>query len=508
MSAYILEMSNIMKKFPGVVALNNVNMRIKKGEIHALCGENGAGKSTLIKILSAVYPYGTYSGDIKIDGEEQNFSTIKDAEGHGVVCIQQELALLPDMSINDNVLLANEPNKFGVINWNEAYEKTRNLLKRVSLPVGPATLIGQLGVGQQQLVEIAKALSKDARLLVLDEPTSALTDKEVDVLMGILEKLRQEGVTCIYISHKLDEVFRIADSVTVLRDGEVVMVSDIKDVDKETLIQNMVGRKMEKQFPRMEHKRGDVVFEVKDYTVAKKGRKIVDDISFKAHKGEILGIGGLMGAGRTELMESLFGAHEWYRTGEIYLDGKKIKIKNPTDAIKHGVCLLTEDRKAYGLNLIMSVKENISLANLGKISHRGVLNDKTETIEVNKYRESLNIKTPNIYVEANTLSGGNQQKVVIGKWLMADPKVLILDEPTRGIDVGSKYEIYNIINNLVEQGIAVIMISSELEEIIGMCSRVLVMREGRITGEVIIDEDATQEKIMKYAMGENANEKS
>ena len=458
--------------------------------------------------MSAVYPYGTYSGDIKIDGGIKSFHTIKDAEDHGIVCIQQELALLPDMSINDNVLLANEPNRFGVIDWNESFEKTRNLLERVSLPVGPATLVGQLGVGQQQLVEIAKALSKDARLLVLDEPTSALTDKEVDVLMGILENLREEGVTCIYISHKLDEVFRIADSVTVLRDGEVVMASDIKDVDKETLIQNMVGRKMEKQFPRMEHKKGDVVFEVKDYTVTRKDKKIVENISFQANKGEILGIGGLMGAGRTELMESLFGAHEWHRAGEVKLNGEEIKIKNPTDAIKYGVCLLTEDRKAYGLNLIMNIKQNISMANLRKISNRGVINDKVEITEASRYKQALNIKTPNLYVEANTLSGGNQQKVVIGKWLMADPKVLILDEPTRGIDVGSKYEIYNIINDLVEQGIAVIMISSELEELMGMCDRVLVMREGRITGEVKIDEHATQEKIMKYAMGENTNEKN
>lgn len=503
MSGYILEMINITKEFPGVKALSDVSFRVKRGEIHALVGENGAGKSTLMKVLSGVYPAGTYSGQIMVNGREQHFRSIKDSEKAGIAIIYQELALIKQMNICENIFLGNEITDNGIINWDKAFVETKKVLEEVRLDINPSTKILNLGIGQQQLVEIAKAISKHADILILDEPTAALTEAESDNLLQILMELKDKGVTCIYISHKLNEVFRIADRITVLRDGKTICTEDAKKLNEDKVISLMVGRELTERFPRKKHTPGDVVLEVNNWTVYNPEipeKKIIDNVSFYAKKGEILGIAGLMGAGRTELVMSIFGSYGSHVSGEIKLNGKKLKIKNPRDAIKAGISYLSEDRKRYGLVLMMDIKNNITISSLDKISNFTVINDNEEIKAGNNYVSDLRIKTPSVEQKAGNLSGGNQQKVVLGKWLMTEPKVLILDEPTRGIDVGAKFEIYNIMNNLVDKGVCIIMISSELPEILGMSDRILVMHEGEINGELSWEE-ATQEKVISYATG-------
>lgn len=504
MSEYILEMQDIVKEFPGVRALDNVNFKVKKGEIHALVGENGAGKSTLMKVLSGVYPHGTYEGKILLNGEEQNFSSIKDSEEKGVGIIYQELALVKQMNICENIYLGNEFAKVGVIDWNKAMAKTKDLLTEVGLSDSPDTKIVNLGIGKQQLVEIAKAISKNVNILILDEPTAALNEDDSENLLEIIRKLKDEGIACIYISHKLKEVKAIADTITILRDGKTIETyANDETVDQDRIITGMVGREMKQLFPREEHTPGEVVLDVKNWTVHNPElpeMKLINNVSFEARKGEILGIAGLMGAGRTELMMSLFGAFGVNVSGEMSIDGSAHKVKGPRESIESGFCYLSEDRKKTGLVLDMNIKDNTTLASLEKISSIKGINENEEIKITNHYVNALKIKTPSIEQKVKNLSGGNQQKVVIAKWLMAAPKILVLDEPTRGIDVGAKYEIYNIMNELVSQGVSIIMISSELPEVLGMSDRILVMHEGEFTAELDWKE-ADQEKVMYYATG-------
>jgi D-xylose transport system ATP-binding protein len=502
--AAALEMKSITKAFPGVKALDQVSLTAKRGEVHALCGENGAGKSTLMKVLSGLYPSGTYEGKIHINGQERHFHKIKDAEEAGIAIIYQELALVKDLSIGENLFLGNEPAKYGIINWEHVYKESERWLREVGLTdVNPEQKIGNLGIGKQQLVEIAKALSKNANILILDEPTAALTEQEVDILLSILREFKTRGVTCIYISHKLNEVFAIADTVTVLRDGQTVGTYPIQEINEDKVISLMVGRELKERYPRMQANPGDAVMRVRGYSVMNPdlpGKKVVDNVSFEVRRGEILGIAGLMGAGRTELVMSLFGSYAGASSGEVEIDGKRVKIKKTEDAIKHGMALVSEDRKKYGLVLPMDIKSNVTLASLSSISPGGIIDPNKEIANGETYIRQLKIKANSVETVVGTLSGGNQQKVVLGKWLLTDPKILILDEPTRGIDVGAKFEIYNIMNELVKQGVAIIMVSSELPELLGMSHRVLVIAEGRLTGEFRAEE-ATQEKIMTAATG-------
>jgi putative multiple sugar transport system ATP-binding protein len=506
MNTPILEMKNITKEFPGVKALNNVSFRVTQGEIHCLVGENGAGKSTLMKVLSGVYPYGTYSGEILYDGNEQKFSSIGDSEKAGIAVIYQELALVPELTVYENIFIGNEiTDKSGiVVDWNETINKAGQMLKKVKLDVNPATKIKDLSVGKQQLIEIAKAMSRDVKLLILDEPTSALNEDDIDNLFTLLRGLKDHGVTCILISHKLKEVIRIADTVTVLRDGQTITTLNAKngEVTEAILIKNMVGREIENIYPpRKERKVGDVVLEVRNWNAYDPsiGRTILTDVNLNVRKGEIVGIAGLMGSGRTELALSMFGNSTGYKIhGEMYVNGKKINFKHPGDAIRAGVAYATEDRKGKGLILIQDVKQNITLANLKDIAERGVIDNNKEIRVANEYKASLNIKTPTVEQKVNNLSGGNQQKVSVGKWLFVNPDVLILDEPTRGIDVGAKFEIYAIMLKLVQQGMSIIMISSELSEVLGMSDRIYVVSSGKVTGELPIEE-ATQEKIIQLA---------
>lgn len=503
MSEYILEMRNITKEFPGVKALDNVNFKVKRGEVHALVGENGAGKSTLMKVLSGVYPYGTYTGDIVLNGKVQQYHGIKDSENAGVAIIYQELALVKLMNVCENIFLGNEIANKGVIDWDKAFVEAEKVLKEVKLDVHPATKLINLGIGQQQLIEIAKAVAKETDLLILDEPTAALTESESENLLKLLKEFRQKGVTCIYISHKLNEVFDIADNITVLRDGKTVATHRAQDLNEDKLISLMVGRELTQRFPRVEHTPGEVIMKVNNWTVYDPeltDKKVIDNVSFEVRRGEILGIAGLMGAGRTELFMSIFGCYGSKISGEVWINGNLMKAKNPKDVINEGICYLSEDRKGNGLVLMQDIKKNISMASLNKISKSGVINDNEEIKIAERYVKELRVKTPSIEQTVGNLSGGNQQKVVLGKWLMAEPKVLILDEPTRGIDVGAKFEIYNIMNQLVEQGVCIIMVSSELPEVLGMSDRVLVMHEGSFNGELDWQE-ATQEKVIFYATG-------
>ena len=503
MAEYLLEMRNITKEFPGVRALENVTLQIRKGEIHALVGENGAGKSTLMKILSGFYPYGTYSGDIALEGQVQQFHRIRDSEHAGIAIIYQELALVKQMTIAENIFLGAEICKAkGVIDWNETFHRTTDVLKEVGLKISPATRIIDLGVGSQQLVEIAKALTKDAHVLILDEPTAALTEAEAENLLKILESLRAKGVACIYISHRLREVTHIADRITVLRDGKTVITEEKVAMPEDRMIRNMVGRDLTNMFPRRERPVGETVLEVKNWTIQDPVSEAIvcKDISFEVRKGEILGIAGLMGAGRTELAMSLFGVWGKKRSGEVRLNGKLIDVHGAQDAIHAGISLVSEDRKRYGLVLPMDVKQNSTLASLTSISKLGVINKNEEIKWSAKYVKELRTKTPSLEQRVGNLSGGNQQKVVIAKWLLTRPKILILDEPTRGIDVGAKIEIYNIMNDLVDQGVCVVMISSELPEVLGMSDRILVIHEGHLTGQ-FQREQATEEKVMYYATG-------
>ena len=504
MDTPILEMRNITKTFPGVKALKDVSFHVQKGEIHCLVGENGAGKSTLMKVLSGVYPFGEYEGDILFEGQVQKFTSIRDSERAGIAIIYQELALVPELKVYENIFLGNEIKNRFTINWNETIKRARAALDKVKLDVNPEAKVKDLGVGKQQLVEIAKALSRNIKLLILDEPTSALNENESENLLNLLRDLKNHGVTCIMISHKLKEVIAIADRVTVLRDGQTVVTLDAHQgqVTETVLIKHMVGREIDNIYPPRETKpSNEIVLQVKDWNAydPQLGRTILRDVNFNVKKGEIVGFAGLMGSGRTELALSLFGNAKRYRVnGEMFVHGKKANYKHPQYAIQDGVAYSTEDRKAAGLILIQDVKHNISLANLRAIAQRGVVNENAEIQVAEKYRTALNIKTPSIEQKVSNLSGGNQQKVCLGKWLFVNPNVLILDEPTRGIDVGAKFEIYTIMNKLVEQGMSIIMISSELPEVLGMSDRVYIVSAGRITGELPI-KDATQEKIMALA---------
>ncbi len=504
MSTPILEMRNITKTFPGVKALDNVSFRVAENEIHCLVGENGAGKSTLMKVLSGVYPHGTYSGEIMLYGQEQQYRHIADSERAGIAIIYQELALVPEMTVYENIYLGHEVRKGALVDWNETIRRAGEMLKKVRLNVSPDAKIKDLGVGKQQLVEIAKALSKDVKLLILDEPTAALNENDSENLLHLLREIRTLGVTCIMISHKLKEVISIADTVTVIRDGKTVCTLDAAkgEVSEQVLIKHMVGREIENIYPKREHQRSDeVVFEVKNWSAysQKLNRNVLKDVNFNVKKGEIVGFAGLMGSGRTELALSLFGNPTNFKvSGDLFVKGQQRSFHNPQDAIQAGVAYVTEDRKAKGLILMQDVKQNITLANLYEIANRGVVDNNAEVRVANTYREQLNVKTPSVAQRVGNLSGGNQQKVSLGKWLFVQPNLLILDEPTRGIDVGAKFEIYTLMNKLVQQGMSIIMISSELPEVLGMSDRVYVVSAGRIAGELPIAE-ASQEKIMQLA---------
>ena len=504
MNTPILEMKNITKEFPGVKALNNVSFQVTEGEIHCLVGENGAGKSTLMKVLSGVYPHGDYTGDIVFNGKVQTFRGISDSEKAGIAIIYQELALIPEMTVYENIFLGHEIKNGSLIDWNETIKRAGQMLKKVKLNVNLAEKVRDLGVGKRQLVEIAKALSKDVKLLILDEPTAALNEDDSENLLNLLRELKSHGVTCVLISHKLREVIEIADSVTVLRDGQTICTLNAKkgEVSESALIKHMVGREIDNIYPKKENRQiGEVVLRVENWNAYDPalGRSILKDINFHVKKGEIIGLAGLMGSGRTELALSIFGNPGGYNiSGDISILGSKKRFKHPQDAIKAGVAYVTEDRKGNGLILIQDVKQNITIANLKEISIRNVVNDNSEVKVANEYRVSLNIKTPSVEQKTSNLSGGNQQKVSLGKWLFVGPKLLILDEPTRGIDVGAKYEIYTIMTKLVEQGLSIIMISSELPEVLGMSDRVYVVSAGKITGE-LAGSEATQEKIMQLA---------
>lgn len=503
MTDILLEMRDITKTFPGVKALQNVNFQVKKGEIHALVGENGAGKSTLMKVLSGVYPHGTYTGEIRYKGNVCEFKDIKHSEQLGIVIIHQELALIPYMSIAENIFLSNEQAVRGIMNWHKTTMEAKELMNRVGLEESPETLVMNIGVGKQQLVEIAKALAKRVELLILDEPTAALNEDDSENLLQLLVELKKQGISAILISHKLNEVMKISDSITVLRDGQTIETLDVKrdEVTEDRIIRGMVGRDLTNRYPVREPKIGETLLEVQDWNVyhpLQPDRQIIHNVNLTIRKGEIVGIAGLMGAGRTELAMSLFGKSYGKRiSGRVLKEGKEIELNDVSSAIKHGIAYVTEDRKQYGLILIDDIKRNISLSSLGKISKYSVIQDRLEVQSAESFREKMRIKTPNIHQKTGNLSGGNQQKVVLSKWIFAEPDVLILDEPTRGIDVGAKYEIYTIIQQLAQEGKGILVISSELPEILGICDRIYAMSAGRITGE-LTREEADQETIMKY----------
>ncbi|WP_456276002.1 ATP-binding cassette domain-containing protein [Bacillus sp. AK128] len=504
MSDYILEMNQISKEFTGVKALSNVNFKVERGEIHFLVGENGAGKSTLMKVLSGVYPSGTYSGDIIFNGGVQQFNKINDSVDVGIAIIYQELALFPDLSVYENIFAGNEIQKSGVLDWNKAIVEAKKMLQKVGLKVNPETLIKDLGVGKQQLVEIAKALSKEVKLLILDEPTAALNEDDSENLLELLRELKKEGITSIMISHKLKEVTSVADKATVIRDGESICTLDGSkgEITETNIIKNMVGREIEDIYPKRPKKEfGDTVLELSNWTAydPKLGRNVAKNVNLHVKKGEIVGIAGLMGSGRTELALSIFGNSANYKLqGDLFLEGQPTKLKHTSDAIKAGIAYVTEDRKGNGLFLLQDIKSNISIGNLKGISSNGVVNENEEIIIARGYKDSLGIKTPSLQQLVGNLSGGNQQKVSLGKWLFVGPKLLILDEPTRGIDVGAKFEIYSVMNELINKGMSIIMISSELGEVLGMSDRVYVMAEGEMKGE-LSSEEANQENIMQLA---------
>lgn len=504
MENYVLEMRDITKVFPGVRALDNVNFKVKQGEIHCLVGENGAGKSTLMKVLSGVYPYGAYEGDIVLHGAVQKYNNISDSEKAGIVIINQELALVPEMTVYENIYLGHEIKKGLVVDNNETIMKATEILKKVRLNVNPQTQVKDLGVGSQQLIEIAKALSREVKLLILDEPTAALNEDDCRNLLDLLRELKSHGVTCIMISHKIREVIAIADTVTVLRDGRTICSIDGSQtpIRENDIIRNMVGREIENIYPRRNIEAfGDIGLEVKNWDAydPRLGRKLLHKVNLHVRKGEIVGIAGLMGAGRTELALSIFGNSRNYMIeGELYVNGEKKVLNSPKQAIDEGIAYVTEDRKGNGLILIQDIKMNITIANLKELANMGVINQNEEVKVANEYKESIDIKAPSIEQITGNLSGGNQQKVSLCKWLYVKPNILILDEPTRGIDVGAKYEIYSIMNRLVEQGMSIIMISSELLEVMGMSDRIYVVSEGRVTGEIAAC-DATEQKIMEMA---------
>ncbi|WP_414471089.1 multiple monosaccharide ABC transporter ATP-binding protein [Microvirga sp. M2] len=497
----ILEMRGITKTFPGVKALDNVNITVKSGEIHALVGENGAGKSTLMKVLSGVYPHGSYSGQIVYEGQERRFKGIADSEELGIIIIHQELALVPLLSIAENIFLGNEQATYGVIDWSAVFARTKELLKIVGLDEAPDTLVTNIGVGKQQLVEIAKALSKRVKLLILDEPTASLNEKDSDALLNLLLQFKAQGISSILISHKLNEISKVADSITVLRDGSTVETLDCKAeaISEDRIIRGMVGRTMADRYPKRQAHVGETIFQVENWSAyhpLHSNVQVVKNVNLRIRRGEIVGIAGLMGAGRTEFAMSLFGrSYGQNVSGRVLLRGTEIDVGTVEKAVANGIAYATEDRKTYGLVLEEDIRKNITLANLEGVSSRLVIDDIRELAVANDYRARMRIRSANVFQEAVNLSGGNQQKVVLSKWLFSDPEILILDEPTRGIDVGAKYEIYTIINGLAEAGKGVLLISSEMPELLGMCDRIYVMNEGAIIAELDVAE-ASQEKIM------------
>ena len=499
----ILEMRGITKEFPGVKALADVNLVVNRGDIHAICGENGAGKSTLMKVLSGVYPHGTYSGDIVFEGETAKFANIRQSEAAGIVIIHQELALIPELSIAENIFLGNETAKRGIIDWGRANREAIDLLARVGLRENPLTPVKNLGIGKQQLVEIAKALSKEVKLLILDEPTAALNDDDSQHLLALLEGLKEKGITSIMISHKLNEIEQIADEITIIRDGQSIETLSVAGggVDEDRIIRGMVGRDLENRFPDHTPSIGDVLFEVRDWTVMHpqdSHREVIRQANLSVRAGEIVGIAGMMGAGRTELARSIFGRSYGSRTsGSLVLDGEELQLNTVTQAIDAGIAYVSEDRKGLGLNLIDDIKTSVTAAALKKLRSGLVVDEHKEVVVAEGYRKNLNIKAPSITAGVGKLSGGNQQKVVLSKWMYTDPKLLILDEPTRGIDVGAKYEIYGIIQELARSGRGVLVISSELPELLGLCDRIYTLAEGVITHEFDRSE-ATQESLMRY----------
>jgi putative multiple sugar transport system ATP-binding protein len=501
----ILEMRGISKSFPGVKALRDVNLVVEEGEIHAICGENGAGKSTLMKVLSGVYPYGSYEGEIIYQGQERRFSRIADSEHLGIIIIHQELALVPLLSIAENIFLGNEPARMGVIDWGVAFNRTRELLAKVGLKESPKALITNLGIGKQQLVEIAKALAKKVKLLILDEPTASLNETDSDALLRLLVEFKSQGITSIIISHKLNELAKVADKITVIRDGATVETIDchVEKISEGRIIKSMVGREMSDRYPRRVPKIGELLFSVKNWRVEHPqhaGREVIKGVDLHVGRGEIVGIAGLMGAGRTEFAMSVFG-HAYGRniTGQAFMNGKEIDVSSIQKAVAAGIAYVTEDRKSLGLVLSEDIKNNVTLANLPGIAWRGIIDNHREAKIAYQYRGLLKIRSSGIFQKTLNLSGGNQQKVVLSKWLFAQPQVLILDEPTRGIDVGAKYEIYTIVNELADSGKGVIVISSEMPELLGICDRIYVMNEGRFVDEMPA-KDATQEKIMASIM--------
>jgi putative multiple sugar transport system ATP-binding protein len=501
----ILQMKNITKTFPGVKALTNVNLTVMPGEIHAVVGENGAGKSTLMKVLSGVYPAGSYDGAIDFEGKSREFKTIADSEGTGIIIIHQELALVPLLSIAENIFLGHEPARHGVINWFEAFARTKALLEKVGLGEHPNTLITNIGTGKQQLVEIAKALNKKVKLLILDEPTSSLNETDSNALLELLKGFKAQGISSILITHKLNEVLKVADRITVLRDGMTVDTLDTHTakVSEDRIIKAMVGRELTDRFPARHAKIGKTIFEVKDWSVyhpLHADRQVIKGVNLHVKAGEVVGIAGLMGAGRTELAMSLFGrAYGQKITGEVLIHGSHADVSTIPRAMDAGLAYATEDRKTFGLVLIDHIKHNVTLANLGDVSRSSVIDENKELSVAQKYRKDLAIRCSSVFQTTVNLSGGNQQKVVLSKWLFSGPDVLILDEPTRGIDVGAKYEIYGIINQLAEAGKAVIVISSEMPELLGISDRIYVMNEGRFVAEMAA-KDASQEKIMRAIM--------
>lgn len=514
MADYILEMNHITKEFYGVKALDDVNIKVKRGEIHALCGENGAGKSTLMNVLSGVYPYGSYSGDVTYNKTVCQFHNIRQSEAKGIVIIHQELALSPYLSIAENVFLGNEQRKVkGVVDWTKTHKKAQEMLEKVGLENENLNApVNTLGVGKQQLIEIARAMAKEVELLILDEPTAALNDEESKRLLSIMKELKKQGITCIMISHKLNEISAIADSITVIRDGKTIetLVKGTDDISEDRIIKGMVGRELTNRYPIRTSSIKEKMFEVENWNVfhpEDPGRQVIKDVSFHVKAGEVVGFAGLMGAGRTELAMSLFGRSYGQKiSGTIKIHGKQVIIRNVQDAINNRLAYVSEDRKSYGLILIDSVRGNMTLASLRNFfSKRGIVNKNSEILAAEEYKKRINVKASSINQTVSSLSGGNQQKVVLAKWMLTQPDVLILDEPTRGIDIGAKYEIYCVINDLAKAGKAIIVISSELEEVIGTCDRIYVINEGHISGEMSKD-DVSQEKIMKCIMADSGKE--
>lgn len=505
MSEFLLEMSNIVKEFSGVKALDGVSLYVRPAEIVSLCGENGSGKSTLMKVLSGIWPHGSYTGEIKLQGKPLKARHIKDTEAAGIAIIHQELALVKEMSVMENIFLGNEITSGGLLCSDVMFKRTQELLYRVRLNINPATPVKELGVGQQQLVEIAKALNKEAKLLILDEPTSSLTEREIDILLAIVHQLRDEGISCIYISHKLNEVLELSDHVTVIRDGELIADKDAKSLSQDDIINMMVGRELKELFPREPHDIKGTILRTKNITARMPGanRPQVDNASFELKQGEILGIAGLVGSGRTEMMQCLFGSYPGEVTIQIELEGQSVTIQNSRKALDAGIAMVPEDRKRHGIIPVMSVAKNMTLPVLSAYAGQlGTLNEQAEHTDIGRYKKDLRIKAASVELSIKNLSGGNQQKVVLAKYLLTKPKILILDEPTRGIDVGAKYEIYKLMYSLVKQGVSIIMVSSELPEVIGISDRVLVMHEGKLKGQFPA-EGLTQEMIMDCAIAED-----